>query len=220
MSSPKILLSGKKDITNHESYVNAIKQIGAIAIADYLPKFDNEFDGLVLCGGGDVAPKYYHEEVDGSSNIDVDRDEAEFSLLKSFIEAGKPVFGICRGHQLINVFFGGSLYQDISEAEIHTGFKAHSITTVPNSVLSDLYGYEFSVNSAHHQAVKKLGKGLRTTALGQGKYVEAIEHISLPIIGVQWHPERMCFDKKREDTVDGAKIIEHFVNMCRAGKNP
>ena len=212
MSKLKILLFGKGNL---QSYINALEGVGAEAIAEYPPKFYDSYDGLVLCGGADINPKHYKEQVNGSVGIDDDMDETEFVLMDAFVKAGKPILGICRGHQFVNVFFGGSLYQHISEAELHTGSKAHLVTSESDSILRELYGTSFSVNSTHHQAVKELGNGLRATAFWDKKYVEAIEHTSLPIFSVQWHPEAMCFDRRREDTVDGAKIFEHFVTMCK-----
>lgn len=211
MRKVRILISGKGNLQN---YINAVNGVGAEAVTEYLPQSVAEYDGLLLSGGGDIEPKYYGEEIDGSTRIDPERDVMEFSMLDTFVRAGKPVLGICRGHQLINVFFGGSLYQDIAESGWHTGEKIHAISTENGSILRALYGASFPVNSSHHQAVKKLGNGLRVTALWEDTYAEAIEHTSLPIIGVQWHPERMCFEHRREDTVDGAKIIEHFVHLC------
>ena len=211
----KILLFGKGNL---QSYINALEGVGAEAIAEYPPKFDSSYDGLILCGGADINPKYYNEEVNGSVGIDNGMDEAEFAIMDAFVKAKKPVLGICRGHQFINVFFGGSLYQHIPEADLHTGSKAHTVTAEDGSVLKELYGPSFSVNSTHHQAVKVLGNGLRATAFWEGKYVEATEHTSLPIISVQWHPEAMCFDRRRDDTVDGAKIFEHFIKMCEGIK--
>lgn len=207
----KILLSGKGEL---QSYVDAVNGVGAEAIAEYMPRSDVGYDGLILCGGSDIDPKFYNEEVNGSVGINTERDMADFEVVEKFISAGKPIFGTCRGHQFINVFFGGSLYQHIPESDLHTGSKAHFVTSEPNSILRELYGTTFSVNSTHHQAVKRLGNGLRATAFWDGKYVEAMEHISLPIISVQWHPEGMCFNRRREDTVDGAKLFEHFIKMC------
>lgn len=219
MKKIRILLSGK---TNLQYYTDAMKELGVDAFAQYLPEVNTDYDGLVLCGGGDIDPKYYGEETDGSNNIDVERDEAEFALLKVYVEADKPVLGICRGHQLINVFFGGSLYQHLPESDLHTqckdGDSVHDVTATPDSVLGKLYGTAFAVNSSHHQAVKELGNNLRATVFWNEKYVEAIEHVSLPIIGVQWHPERMCFGKKREDTVCGSLILKHFIDTCMENK--
>ena len=213
MGKVKILLFGKGNV---QSYINAIEGVGAEAVAEYPPKYDGSYDGLILCGGADINPKYYNEEINGSVGIDSEMDEAEFAIMDAFVKAGKPVLGICRGHQFVNVYFGGSLYQHIPEAVLHTGSKAHIVTAEEGSMLKELYGTTFFVNSTHHQAVKKLGNGLRATAYWEGKYIEATEHTSLPIISVQWHPEAMCFERRREDTVDGAKIFESFVNMCKA----
>ena len=215
MEKMRILLSGN---TKLPYYIDAVTAAGAVAVAGYLPEVDTSYDGLILCGGNDVDPKYYGEPVDGSVNIDLPRDETEFALLDAYVKAGKPVLGICRGHQLINIYFGGSLYQDIPEADLHTCrldyYCTHSVTTVKGSLLEKLYGTEFTVNSSHHQALKELGEGLVGTAFWNGQYHEAFEHASLPIIGVQWHPERMCCSQKREDTVDGLKIFKAFLDLC------
>ncbi len=215
---PEILISAT---TNQENYVNAVTKCGAIATALRYPEFSNEYDGLILSGGGDIHPDYYNEEINGSKNIDTMRDEAEFKLVKAFVQKKKPILGICRGHQLLNVAFGGSLYQHISNADLHSsGIKGvdlvHDITVSKDSFFYNLYGERFSVNSSHHQAVKKLGEGFEVIGTTHdGTTIEAISHKVLPIIAVQWHPERMCFDKKRDDAVDGEKIIRHFLKLCK-----
>ncbi len=215
MRKIRLLLSGK---TRIEYYIDAVERLGAEAISDYPPTIDTQYDGLILCGGSDVNPKYYNEEINGSVNIDNERDEIEFALLKAYIDAGKPVFGICRGFQLINIYFGGTLYQDIKEADLHKRINkidsVHSITANENSIVGRLYGQNVSINSAHHQALKDLGKGLRATAYWQDKYIEAIEHTELPIFAVQWHPERTCFSMARNDTCDGSKLFEYFIKLC------
>ena len=215
MRKTRILLSGKINI---QYYIDAVEACGAEAVR-YSPDSDVDCDGLIICGGSDLNPMLYNEEINGSVGIDDERDAAEFALLRAYIDAGKAVMGICRGHQLINVFFGGTLHQDIQESQIHKSHdgidSVHSVTAVSDSVLSGLYGEHFFVNSSHHQAIKDLGKGLRITALWNSEYVEAIEHTELPIIAVQWHPERMCFSKKREDTVDGEVLFRYFIDMCR-----
>ncbi len=215
MRKMKILLSRG---SSAENYINALEGVGAEGVAKYLPEPDTNYDGLILCGGGDIDPKYYGEYIDGSKGIDAERDVAEFALLKAYVEAGKPVLGICRGCQLINVYFGGSLYQHLPQASLHVSVNGadsvHSITAKEGSILNNLYGESFSVNSSHHQAVKDLGKGLRATAYWNGEYVEAHEHETLPIFSVQFHPERMSFEKARNDTVNGAKIFEYFISVC------
>ena len=203
-----------------QNYVEAISALGAEATASYLPTIDTSYDGLILCGGTDINPARYAEELNGSVDIDFERDAAEFALLQAYIDAGKPILGICRGCQLINVFFGGSLYQDLPEADRHKGKNnvdsVHNVTAIADSIVGRLYGERFAVNSSHHQAVKRLGDGLRASANWNGQYIEAIEHNSYPIFAVQWPPERMCFRNKREDTVSGADILLYFLAMCQA----
>lgn len=216
MKKIKLLLSGKYNIQN---YVEALNNLGAVAVTEYLSDFKTDCDGLILCGGSDVDPKYYNEEINGSVNIDSVRDMNEMELLRAFVEEKKPVLGICRGHQLINVFFGGTLYQHLAEADLHTRKdgkdSVHKVKAACGSILETLYGSEFFVNSAHHQAIKDLGDGLRSVATWNDQYIEAIEHKTLPIIGVQWHPERMCFSQSREDTVCGSEILKAFISICK-----
>ena len=217
MRNVKILLSCG---VNSQNYVDAISGLGAEATAKYLPAIDTNYDGLILCGGNDINPERYAEKLNGAVDIDFERDEVEFALLKAYIDVGKPILGICRGCQLINVFFGGSLYQNLQEADLHKRKNntdmVHRVTAISDSIVGGIYGESFFVNSAHHQAVKVLGDGLRASEDWTGQYVEAIEHNTYPIFGVQWHPERMCFRNKREDTVCGADIFTYFINMCQA----
>ena len=217
MKKPRILLSGNKKLPN---YINAVTQCGGIAFAKYLPEIDAGYDGIILCGGNDIDPAYYGEAVNGSVNIDHERDVVEFELLKAYVDAGKPVMGICRGCQLINVFFGGSLYQDMENAREHSSYAdfdlTHSVSAVNGSIAAQLYGTEFVVNSYHHQSAKKIGEGCRVTMVSADeKVVEGIEHVALPVFGVQWPPERMCFANKREDTVDGKEIFRYFIELCK-----
>ena len=216
MKKPKILLSGN---TNLQYYVDAVAEAGGEPVAQYLPEVSTDYDGLILCGGNDIDPKYYQQEINGAVNIDSARDTREFDLLRAFVEAKKPILGICRGYQLINVFFGGSLHQHIPQAELHTNkqdfYLAHNITAMENSVLHRLYGENFSVNSCHHQAVDRLGENLVATSLWENSCVESYEHTTLPIYGVQFHPERMCVTQARPDTVDGLKIFTWFLSLCK-----
>lgn len=214
---PKILLSVKN---KREAYIDAVEKCGGIAEAFYCPEVSAEYDGLLLCGGSDIHPRYFGQCIDGAKNIDDARDSAEFALFKAFYDAGKPIMGICRGHQLINIALGGTMIQDIPTASRHIKFdgfaQSHFVTSVEKSFISDIYGDKFSVNTSHHQALDKLGKGLSTVAISSDDgYNEAIIHESRPIFGVQWHPERMCFSERRADTVDGRYVIEYFVNMCK-----
>lgn len=213
---PKILLS-VSDNHNKRYYIDAVNLCGGIAHAQYCPDISEYYDGLILCGGSDIHPKYYSEDIDGSVNIDTKRDNVEFELFKTFSDLKKPIMGICRGFQLINVVLGGSLFQDIKESDKHTNrsdyYITHDVEAMKNSIYENFYGEKFSVNSSHHQAVKKLGDGLNAT-LRHKNIIEGYEHKTLPIFGAQFHPERMCFSQKRTDTVDGAKLFEYFIKLC------
>ena len=219
MSKVRLLLSTS---LNMQNYIDGFNGVGAEPSAFYLPEIDTSYDGLVLCGGGDIDPKYYNEKIDGCGLIDKARDEAEFALLKAYFDAGKPIMGICRGCQILNVFFGGSLYQHLPKSEHHQKQnnvdKVHELTSPDGTILRSLYGERYYVNSAHHQAVKQLGEGLRVGAVWKNVYVEAIEHSDYPIFGLQLHPERMCFKNKREDTVSGAPVLDYFVGLCEKQK--
>ena len=177
---------------------------------------DLDFDGLVLCGGNDIHPTYYGQKAEGAYGFDLERDKYEFNLTKEFIHTGKPILGICRGHQLLNVILGGTLIQDLKNADFHRAQngidKIHSITST--GFLSKIYASSFNVNSAHHQSIDSLGTELIACAWCDG-VIEAFEHINKPYIGVQFHPERMCLNNTTTDTVDGIKIFEYFIELCK-----
>ncbi len=214
---PKILLSSSVYVQN---YLDAMAFCGADATWSYCPAPDaSDYDGLVLCGGVDLHPGYYGEPIAGSERIDDARDRAEMAVLRAFLDAGKPIMGICRGHQLINVYFGGSLHQHIPQTPRHLaeeGDAVHFVDAVENSLLHRLYGAHFAVNSSHHQAIKTLGSGLVVTAVSDDGVIEAVSHTDLPLFAVQWHPERLCGKHQREDAVDGAPLLGHFIALCQA----
>ena len=110
---PRILISSSEGGANN--YSAAIEAAGGEAFVFYLPDADGDYDGLLLCGGGDIDPGAYGQENNACDGIDVARDEAEFALIKRYVELGKPILGICRGHQVINVAFGGTMIQDVGE---------------------------------------------------------------------------------------------------------
>lgn len=143
-------------------------------------------DGLLLAGGGDLHPARYGQPVQHSGlSIDPVRDEEEQALFHAFFGRGKPVLGICRGMQAVNVFLGGTLRQHI---EGHSGC-CHRVRCIPR--LAALAGAAPTVNSYHHQAVDVLAPSLHAAAWADDGTVEAVIHETAPLLGVQWHPERM-----------------------------
>jgi putative glutamine amidotransferase len=159
--------------------------------------------GLVLSGGEDVHPARYGEEPSPALGaVEPLRDAMEFEAVACAVRHGMPVFGICRGLQVLNVHFGGTLYQDIytdregehlrHQQEGSWSDRAHDATVAPDSMLRRIVEADhLHINSFHHQAVKHLGKDLRVVARAEDGLVEAIEHKSYPwLLGVQWHPER------------------------------
>ena len=213
---PKLLLSLT---TNGHIYGGAFAGCGADVTVKHIPEISTDYDGLVLCGGDDVDPQYYGQENTACGELEQERDKTEFALLDAFVRAGKPVLGICRGQQLINVYFGGSLIQHMAETPIHRQsmehYCTHEVTAEADSIAGKLYGENFRVNSCHHQAIDRLGNNLKVTAQADN-IIEAVEHETLPVFAVQWHPEKLCFDYLRPDAVDGQPLIQYFVNFCKS----
>lgn len=202
------------------NYRAAVALAGGVALGGYAPEPDLTCDGLLLCGGGDLNPALFGQEDRGSQPPDLVRDRAELALFQAFFQAGKPILGICRGMQLINVALGGTLTQDLPApvAPFHGGCefdRVHPIRAAEGSLLHRLYGPIFPVNSFHHQAVERLGAGLVASAWAEAGFPEGLEHPALPVIGVQFHPERLSFHRRRTDAVDGAPLLRHFVSLCR-----
>ena len=201
------------------NYLDALAQLGSQGDAGR--SFDPlEYDGLLLPGGWDVNPSRYGKERIPQETIDDDLDAVQFETLEKFLEAGKPVFGICRGHQLLNVAFGGTLIQHLPGAENHMSLptgadNVHRGIIERGSFLDEIYGAGCAVNSSHHQGVGQLGKGFRAVMRSEDGVIEALEHASLPVWSVQWHPERMCFRHSRNDTADGSLVLRFFLEQCR-----
>lgn len=220
---PKIQLSGEAG--KMDRYCDALTQLGGIPVPGYCPAPDLTCDGLLLCGGGDLESSLFGQKNCGSNPPDLARDRAEMALFQAFYQAGKPILGICRGMQVINVALGGTLIQDLPVCSriFHSpdhGELVHPIRSLEGSVLHGVYGSVFSVNSIHHQAVDQLGAGLRAIAWSESGFPEAIDFPGRPILGVQFHPERMAFAHRRADTVDGAPILDYFLSLCQTQPSP
>jgi putative glutamine amidotransferase len=191
-----------------------------------LRHYARHLDGLVLQGGADVSPQTYSESPTRPEwNGDRARDLYELELLHEFVDAGKPVLGICRGCQLINVAFGGTLYQDVvsnlpsAQPHVNSEYDAHRhrIMFPQGSSLGRLFVRERRpvVNSIHHQAVKHLGRDIVIEALSEPDgVVEAIRYTKAPfVMGLQWHPE--FHSASRGELLDCTPILDEFLRAAR-----
>ena len=174
-------------------------------------------EGLLLSGGDDVDPELYGETIlNDSVGPDPERTQFEVPLARAFLERGKPILTICRGFQLLNVLLGGTLYQDLLEQKgwIHSNGKIrHDLYAEEGSILHALFGPVFKVNSTHHQAIKALAPGLRVTARSVEGIIEGYEHESLPIFGVQFHPERLTGVQWDSRTPDFKPFFQRFIAL-------
>lgn len=174
-----------------------------------------ECDGLLMPGGADIEPARYGQKTDEKcGKVDLNRDAAEWWMLEAYLPTRKPVLGICRGIQMLNVFHGGTLHQHIDN---HSDFKSrstgcHKVTVTSGSMLHQIVkGEQLTVNSLHHQVVDVPGKNLEVCAVSEDGYVEALVHTGHPfLLGVQWHPEHMSRKDPRQQ-----KIFDAFVETCR-----
>jgi len=196
------------------------KRPGSKATAD---AYARELDGLVLMGGSDVCPEMYGEKaLRPEWNGDRIRDEYEIALMRAFTSVRKPVLGLCRGAQVINVAFGGTLYQDLGTQVPHAlnhrnwaiyEQNCHATSIVPGSGLAKLYpGIEVTkTNSVHHQAVKELGRGLTVEAWSEpDRIVEALRCKGAGyLFAVQWHPEFHAPDDS--SFIDDTPILDEFL---------
>lgn len=212
------------------NFFNAVREAGGVPVL--LPLFSevsdveeilDRFDGFLYPGGPDINPLYFGEEtMPECGNIIPERDRIELELMPAILKSGKPVFGICRGIQSMNVALGGSLIQDIPaqvKSNVRVGHyqKAgntvltHSVRVEKNTLLYDIVKKDMlTVNTFHHQSCKDLGKGMVLNASAPDGVIEAIALENHKFfIGVQWHPEHLYAVSE-----DMAKIWNAFVGSC------
>lgn len=177
-------------------------------------------DALLICGGNDIDPYYYHEEPHPLTTCDASLIEAmDFALLEQFYHAHKKIFGICRGIQVINVFFKGSLIQDIPTqfpTSINHSQDFHRVTIQPHCFLTSYFPQTMLVNSFHHQNIKTPSPLFHINALSKDNLIEGIENHQ--IIAVQWHPERMDLKHQQQFTQMMIDFIQkkNFLNKEEA----
>lgn len=209
------------------NYCRAVIAAGGIPVISALADAEEYAalaDGILFTGSNcDIDPASYGQENRSSADCAPALDAMELKLFDAFYRAGKPIFGICRGIQLISVALGGSLVQDIPQeipnltdhdAIYKKERDCHPVTSAEGSLLHRLFGKEFLTNSFHHQSVKDPGRDMRVSAVSTDGVIEAIEHTSRPIFGVQWHPERMI-GEECETLPNMLPLFRHFIDLCK-----
>lgn len=220
----KIMIAGfVEPDEKYENYVKAVQLLGAEPFISLKIEDFEKADGLILPGSRqDMNPKLWGAEDECSNDINDELDDVQWKLMEKAVEAKKPVLGICRGMQFINVFFGGTLIQDLPAAEYHKAASDkenenyHNLTVVEGTILYELYGAEAEVNTRHHQGIGMVGDGLKVSAMwidGFPLVMEAVEHKHMPIIGVQWHPERMMINGDQSQKESGRKLLEYWLKL-------
>ncbi|WP_137625665.1 gamma-glutamyl-gamma-aminobutyrate hydrolase family protein [Lactiplantibacillus pingfangensis] len=201
----------KRDYVNRV-YLRSITANGGVPLvlpvtndAETIARYVGLIDGLLLCGGQDVNPLVYGEEpLEKLGGIDPERDTYEIALIKAVHAVHKPIFGICRGIQILNACYGGTIYQDLSYMPAGQGtikhlqaqlpaYGMHHVQVAPKSVLAEFLGQtELAVNSFHHQTLHQIAPGFQVVATAPDSVVEAIEATDGGLqLAVQWHPEEM-----------------------------
>lgn len=211
MRMKRVFLRGEPG--EFEAYLEALTACGLEPVRSMELRLAADCDGLLLPGGADVDPGYYGQENQGSIGIDLGKDEDELTLARQFIRAGKPVLGICRGCQVLNIALGGTLHQDILGHSRVEGEERFHPVQVEHPMLRALYGERFTTNSSHHQSIDRLGEGLTVLCRADDGVIEGVLHQSGKILGTQFHPERMCFRNRRPEADDGAPIFRFFAAL-------
>lgn len=218
-------IDDEKNATLASAYARAIENSGGIPMVfpytdsqETLDKLIKACGGILFSGGCDIDPKYYGEAASAlCGTTQRYRDELEFAVFRKAIAAGKPIMGICRGAQLINVALGGTLYQDIPSEYatdiIHRQKEdktqpSHGVNIVGGTPLYELVGKDSMIaNSFHHQAVKKPGENLRVMAKSDDGIIEAMYLPGYSFLrAYQWHPERLC-----EQNLDNKSLFDEFI---------
>ncbi|MDD4000556.1 MAG: type 1 glutamine amidotransferase [Bacilli bacterium] len=203
-----VTIEGTKGVVQ-KSYLNQLEKYQLQPLILSLKNISsNELDlcsGFLIPGGGDIDPSYFNEGNKGlSKDINPQIDEIDRYIVEYATKAKKPLLGICRGIQAINIFLGGSIYQDIGNNHRHI-IQGHKVKTKANRLLH--FKENIEVNSFHHQAIKELPQDFLIVASHYDGTIEAIIHRTLPIIGIQWHPELL------PETEETRIIFDTFINL-------
>ena len=182
-----------------DSYREALEAVSVETVVSTDTAVARQCGGLLLPGGGDIFGGLGRRET---------------AVINAFVCRGRPILGICRGMQALNVYFGGTLHDRITGHQLPAGDMVH--TTRAEGVMARLLGETPAVTSNHHQAVKELGMGLSACQWTADGVVEAIIHETLPVLGVQYHPERQSFRRRRDDAADAAALFQWWAAQVKS----
>ncbi|NLH64378.1 MAG: gamma-glutamyl-gamma-aminobutyrate hydrolase family protein [Erysipelotrichaceae bacterium] len=211
--TPREVINNNTEIRyDNKNYFTYIEHAGGIPMMCSMNPEDSDtaaihFDGLLITGGKDIDPSLYHETNKYSFEPSLDLDQNDLALYYAFRSLNKPIFGICRGIQVIGVAEGVSLIQDLPASNAENHHKTMHLNTFHNdSILFPFFTKESEVNSFHHQALASVPNGFLPSSRSKTDHIiEAIEKDN--ILGVQWHPERM-------DDPASLELAEHFIHSC------
>ncbi len=216
-----------------QTYIQAIERSGGIPVilpctqnTEAYESYKNQCDGFLFCGGDDVTPLLFGEELlTKRGSTDLRTDQFHLSLMKYLLTLRLPILAICRGMQILNIALEGTIYQDLSlrwpaslnhmQLSSDRSDPCHKITVLKDSMLFNIYNKNEAVNSFHHQCIRILGKDLKPSAMASDGIIEAVESELLPfVVGVQWHPECMI-----ESSASAQELFYVFIEKSKKAKN-
>lgn len=208
----KILIAGEQHQTVNYEHALAALQVHVVTslnVPDIM-----EYDALLLPGGGDIDPSLFGQLPCGTRAYNPELDRIQLQILKAFAKHKKPILGICKGMQLINIAFGGDIIQHLPTAKQHEYLEKdqqHPAWNEKGSLLYQWYGEQMIVNSAHHQGVGIPGREIHYIQKAQDGVIEGLCHSFLPILGVQWHPERLSAQTCFQDAPEGEVVLQRMM---------
>jgi putative glutamine amidotransferase len=226
----KIGITENKKYHDYCDWIKGAGDIEVVKLSGESNEHVEDCDGVVLSGGVDIHPKYYkgsiHYAGAPEKGFETNRDDFEFAVLERSLKNNIPVLGICRGLQLINVFFKGTLIQDLdSKNTIHESNghdRKHNVKVEEGTILHDIVKVNSgTVNSAHHQAIDKLGENLVVNSYSEDGVIEGIEwknkNSGFFMLAVQWHPERMNKSELTDSPLT-KNIRDRFISVVNSNK--